>query len=406
MRPKDAASDAGMLPPDASPDRPVGQIAIALGDVVNVCPSLIVTASPVSARVGGSVALKAWIADPDGVSDAGPGDGAVRLTLLWSAAAGHLSAPSSAETDYACTEPGLQVVTIVVSDGPCTQQESVPLHCLASDAAVEDVPQRDASGGATAMGSGGVEGSGGASGSGGRTGASGGSGASGPTSSGGVTGSGGRASAGGASASATGGSAPSGGRTGSAGASPGSGGAAGTRLPSGAGGGGTGGQSASAGSGGTPSGSGGISATGGTPGQQPSMDEGEACNRCTDDNCNTSTDGCDVGHFQLPSDALLCEALYACLRAQHCTADADGDAYPDKDASLWCWCGLAKDADPTVCFNEPGQAAGPCLAEVEKAAKTSVPSTIRLRFVDPQFPLGRAVNLANCRAGFCGDVCR
>jgi hypothetical protein len=136
------------------------------------------------------------------------------------------------------------------------------------------------------------------------------------------------------------------------------------------------------------------------------MDEGEACNKCTAENCLADTDGCDVGRFQNPSDVPLCEALYACLRAQHCTSDTDGDMYPDQDASQWCWCGLAAGAEATSCFMQPGAAKGPCLAEIAKAAHTTDPATIRLRFPDPTYPLGRAVNLANCRAGYCGGICR
>jgi hypothetical protein len=39
---------------------------------------------------------------------------------------------------------------------------------------------------------------------------------------------------------------------------------------------------------------------------------------------------------------------------------------------------------------------------VVAAAKSADPGTIKLRFVDPAFPLGRAVNLTSCRGSFCG----
>ena len=35
------------------------------------------------------------------------------------------------------------------------------------------------------------------------------------------------------------------------------------------------------------------------------------------------------------------------------------------------------------------------------AAKSTDASTIKLRFVDPNFPLGRAVNMTLCRGSFC-----
>jgi hypothetical protein len=123
-------------------------------------------------------------------------------------------------------------------------------------------------------------------------------------------------------------------------------------------------------------------------------------------NCNIAIDGCDPAAFQNPADDAQCETLYACFRTNHCTSDADNDMLPDRDYSQWCWCGLAPDADASACFTLPGKATGPCAAEIGTAAHASEPATIRLRFADPTYPLGRAANLAACRAGFCGAVCR
>ena len=39
------------------------------------------------------------------------------------------------------------------------------------------------------------------------------------------------------------------------------------------------------------------------------------------------------------------------------------------------------------------------------AAKTDDPAQIQARFVSPNFPLGRAVNLAACRGSLCPDEC-
>jgi len=50
---------------------------------------------------------------------------------------------------------------------------------------------------------------------------------------------------------------------------------------------------------------------------------------------------------------------------------------------------------------------GPCLAQVQAAAKVSPYSAaaINAAFNDPSLPIGRAVNLAICRGGFCPVSC-
>jgi hypothetical protein len=49
-----------------------------------------------------------------------------------------------------------------------------------------------------------------------------------------------------------------------------------------------------------------------------------------------------------------------------------------------------------------GAANGPCLKEVQAAAESNDAATINLRFVDPNFAIGRAFNLSSCRGSFCG----
>ena len=39
------------------------------------------------------------------------------------------------------------------------------------------------------------------------------------------------------------------------------------------------------------------------------------------------------------------------------------------------------------------------------AGKTSDAATIFMRFIDPNYPLGRAVNLASCRSNSCSQAC-
>jgi hypothetical protein len=57
------------------------------------------------------------------------------------------------------------------------------------------------------------------------------------------------------------------------------------------------------------------------------------------------------------------------------------------------------------CFSTAGAADGPCVAETVAAAKVQDPAAIRTRFISPNFPIGRAVNLAACRGGLCMPEC-
>ena len=73
---------------------------------------------------------------------------------------------------------------------------------------------------------------------------------------------------------------------------------------------------------------------------------------------------------------------------------------------LKCWCGDKQPPDTSAqtCLTDntpPTQANGPCLQQILKAAKSMDAATVRLRFSDPAFPLGAAVNLMVCRGTFC-----
>jgi len=119
------------------------------------------------------------------------------------------------------------------------------------------------------------------------------------------------------------------------------------------------------------------------------------CQTCTQDNCSAETDGCDG--ISDPADKALCEAAYACFVTPSYDCVYQGDP-------LKCWCGT----NPTTCVSSNAgatQANGPCLQQVFAAAKTNDAPTIKARFVDPAYPLGRAVNLLSCRGNFCNDEC-
>lgn len=161
-------------------------------------------------------------------------------------------------------------------------------------------------------------------------------------------------------------------------------------------GGGAGGAGGGAGAGGSSQaggagGNGGLGGMGGTQsiGGSGGGDDGLACQTCNTDNCFPPTDGCTL--ITNAMDKALCETLYSCFITSGCTSGGD----PTK-----CWCGT----HPTTC-STPGAADGPCLAQIQAAAKTTDPGFIRLNFVNPNLPLGRAVNLASCLGSFCSAEC-
>jgi hypothetical protein len=135
----------------------------------------------------------------------------------------------------------------------------------------------------------------------------------------------------------------------------------------------------------------------------PTHCAGSACDTCSFDpvvgNCVPATDGCDS--LASAANRQLCEDLYACFvnPANHCTVQG---------SPLECWCGSNSD----TCLTDdsgPTQANGPCLQQVTAGAgltaTTYSATTIRLRLADPDFPLGRAVNLTNCRGIYCSAEC-
>lgn len=132
----------------------------------------------------------------------------------------------------------------------------------------------------------------------------------------------------------------------------------------------------------------------------PTVDEGDACNQCTLDNCTIQENvrfkvAPTAGCHQYASDAQRqrCMALYCCMRSNHCVIDG----YPTA-----CLCG---DTDPTNCALGIDPARGPCLAELQAAAGTTDVPQISSSMIDPALPVGGAVNLATCRATFCATEC-
>ena len=128
------------------------------------------------------------------------------------------------------------------------------------------------------------------------------------------------------------------------------------------------------------------------------MDEGDACNKCTAENCIPDTDGCDIKLLGTDAKQQACWALYCCVRAKRCT-DGTGDA----GDPLRCWCGTANSDKCEMGLEAPN---GPCAKEYSVAAESTDPAKIFVRFVDPHYAIGGADNLVICRATFCRDVCK
>lgn len=318
---------------------------IQIAATANQCPAVALTISPTDATVGGRVMLGASASDPD-VGD--------KLTYSWTAGAGSFSDASAAQTSYLCASAGPQTVTVTVSDGRCTSTESVSVFCF------------------------GLSGAGGVGGN-----AVGGSGAG----TGGRNGAGGSVSAGGAGGAVT--------STGGA-AVAGTGGSVGAVA-------GAGGSTTGIGTGGVPLlGTGGAAGTGGPVAGMcvgdPWASQTDPCGACTAANCVPATDSCSLDVLGSDARRQKCLKLYCCIYANGCSKQGD---------SLGCWCGSSHldAAGQGVCITMAGAADGPCKSEVEDAAETTDPQTIKQRFVDPAFPVGGAVNLASCQGSFCAAEC-
>jgi hypothetical protein len=174
-------------------------------------------------------------------------------------------------------------------------------------------------------------------------------------------------------------------------AAPGTGGMIGTGGAGfgGAGGGGAGAGGAGfggAGGGGVGAGDAGVGGAGGAA----------TCDQCTTANCVPfDNNGCTA--IISISDKQLCSDLYKCIvdPANACIMSGDPRS---------CWCGT----NLATCYSStspPTQANGPCLAQLLAAGKAPDTATVQLRLVDPNYPAGRAVNLAICRSNFCSKEC-
>jgi hypothetical protein len=137
-----------------------------------------------------------------------------------------------------------------------------------------------------------------------------------------------------------------------------------------------------------------------TPGDDPTMCEGQGCDECTTANCPTLAGvaiqggaviaGCD--DFASDDEQARCQRLYACMRDSGCVRNSDPSA---------CWCGGVDTAD---CEQGLAQANGPCVQQFIDAAGTNIPTLIDERSTDPTYPIGGAINLATCRSVYCSRL--
>ena len=398
-------------------------------------------AGSVVSPVGGVISLLGTYFDPDGDT----------VSFIWqqTPTRGSFSSTTSALTRFTCLSAGPATLTLSISDGYCGSQAVATVYCgsIGVDGGSGDVAMATGgkSGAGGSMGVGGSIGVGGSVGVGGAVGTGGAIAGSGGASAGGAPGTGGDSSAGGApgsgGATGTGGLSGSGGDVGAGGnvgaggdvgaggssGAPGAGGAVGAGGATGLGG--ATGAGGVIGLGGAP-GAGGVTASGGTSGAGgavacttfPTECAGLLCNQCTygqqpgePDLCDSTDEGCfncvpaltGCQVFTDAGDRALCENLYACLVAP---THPDSTVIPGQCVHngdpITCWCG----DQPTTCVNTnsgPGMANGPCLAQVQAAAKVTTynAAAINAAFNDPSFPVGGAVNLAICRGSFCPQSC-
>jgi 5'-nucleotidase len=93
----------------------------------NVCPDVTsFTATPLTARVGNTIALTATARDRDNDP----------IGFAWSAPSGTFSSPNAANTNFLCTSAGTFSLTLSVNDGPargCTRSRFLSVNCAPAD---------------------------------------------------------------------------------------------------------------------------------------------------------------------------------------------------------------------------------------------------------------------------------
>ena len=107
---------------DKAADAPSG--ALELNASGKRCPIIgSYSANPAVTGIGGRVSLS---------SAAVTSDGSRALSFSWLATAGTFTDSSAATTVYTCEQPGVQTLTLVMSDGWCVDYAKLPIDCVAA----------------------------------------------------------------------------------------------------------------------------------------------------------------------------------------------------------------------------------------------------------------------------------
>jgi hypothetical protein len=126
------------------------------------------------------------------------------------------------------------------------------------------------------------------------------------------------------------------------------------------------------------------------PAEAQSADKVVSCRECQEKNrgglCQRDM-GCDGLSGE---DRTLCENLLSCLKAHP-------DCYMNNP--VHCYCGTATGLD---CVKHPQ---GECVKEAQAATKTTDLTQAAVRFYRPDFPSGRATQVAACNMRACKDAC-
>ena len=113
----------------------------------------------------------------------------------------------------------------------------------------------------------------------------------------------------------------------------------------------------------------------------------EDCSECRTWACSSYSGFKLIDRCYKGDDAELCKMVVDC-------ADRTGCANQDVAD---CYCG--KDHEMAECLAQGGP--GVCKDEVVKAAKTEVSTEVATRYMNPQYPLGRAMSLLGCYQELC-----
>ena len=96
--------------------------SVQIDGVANFCPVVdLVSASVSQADVGSTIGLSGSAHDANGPS--------TTLAYLWSATAGTIDNPSSANATFTCTDVGDTTIVLTVTDGDCTGTGSLTVWC-------------------------------------------------------------------------------------------------------------------------------------------------------------------------------------------------------------------------------------------------------------------------------------